>query len=465
MAVSPTFPGTKTAGVISFLRAYKRIIIWSLVIAYAAFRVVHPDEDGRFFDLLFLAILAMLIASQLFWIRRILDIGERFIPGKPRRAWLAVITGGVYVFFFAYSFTHLGVIHQATMGHIAGPADSSLRSVLMEGAFTWWLVGSWMGFCLVIVFWTVDRVARASAWVYSRARDAAPAHVAASKPAPIGVLSPTRRRFLGQTAIALSATPFVAAAYGLLYGRLDVEVTRQRIRLARLPKAFEGFRIAQLSDFHISPYMPADQIRRCVTITNQLKADLVVMTGDYLLWDPAAQAEVVQALAGLRAPYGVFGCLGNHETITQTEESITRLFAAQGIHILRQERASIRLGGDTLNLIGIDDSQPDLRVIARQVMPDTVNILLVHEQTPDGFDRAVELGIDLTLAGHTHGGQLSLEFLHRGLCLSRFETPYVSGWYEKSGGQLYVNRGIGTTMFPIRLGARPEITVLELSRT
>ena len=211
--------------------------------------------------------------------------------------------------------------------------------------------------------------------------------------------------------------------------------------------------------------MSADEIRRCVTITNGLKTDMVLMTRDYLLWDPAAQEEVVQVLAGLRAPYGVFGCLGNHETITKTEESITRLFAAQGIHILRQDRAPIRLGGDTLNLIGIDDSQPDLRVIAHQVMPDTVNILLVHDQARNGFDQAIELGIDLTLAGHTHGGQLSLEFLHRGLCLARVESPYVSGWYEKSGGQLYVNRGIGTTMFPIRLGAPPEITVLELSKT
>ena len=88
---------------------------------------------------------------------------------------------------------------------------------------------------------------------------------------------------------------------------------------------------------------------------------MVLLTGDYLAWDLAAQGEVVQALAGLHAPYGVFGCLGNHEVITQTEESITRLFAAQGIHILRQERAPIRLGSDTLNLIGIDDSQPDFK--------------------------------------------------------------------------------------------------------
>ena len=105
--------------------------------------------------------------------------------------------------------------------------------------------------------------------------------------------------------------------------------------------------------------MTPDEIRRCITITNQLEAALIVLTGDYVSWDPAAQEEVVQALAGLRAPYGVFGCLGNHEVITQTEESITRLFAAQDIRILRQERASIQLQGETLNLIGVDDSITD----------------------------------------------------------------------------------------------------------
>jgi uncharacterized protein len=461
----PHFSLTKMARIIRFLRAYKRVIVFGLVSAYCAFRLIHPDEDGRFFDVLFFGIIVIFVASQLFWLRRLIGLEERFLPGKPRRAWLVAITGAVYLFFFVYSFTHLGVIHQATMGHIAGPADPKLRSVLMEAAFSWWLVGSWMGFCLVIFFRTVGRVVCALVWIYHRARDVAAARVAAApKPALIAVPSSSRRRFLEQTAIALSATPFVAAAYGLFYGRLDTEVTRQRTRLARLPKSFEGFRIAQLSDFHISPYMTADQIRRCVTITNELKADLVVMTGDYLLWDAAAQGEVVQVLAGLRAPYGVFGCLGNHETITQTEDSITRLFAAQGIRILRQDRAPIQLGDEMLNLIGIDDSQPDLRVIKHLVMPDAVNILLVHDQAPDGFNHAVEFGIDLTLAGHTHGGQLSLEFLRRGVCLARFESPYVSGWYEKSGGQLYVNRGIGTTMFPIRFGARPEITVLELVR-
>jgi len=138
---------------------------------------------------------------------------------------------------------------------------------------------------------------------------------------------------------------------------------------------------------------------------NQLaKPDLIVMTGDYLSWDTAGQGEVVQALAGLRAPYGVFGSLGNHESITQTEESITRLFAAQGIHILRQERAPIQLNGETINLIGVDDSQSDDSWIDHLVIPDTVNILLTHVPVPAGFDWAVEQGFDLVLAGDSHGG-------------------------------------------------------------
>jgi uncharacterized protein len=265
----------------------------------------------------------------------------------------------------------------------------------------------------------------------------------------------------------------VAASYGLLYGRLDVEVTRPRIRLARLPKAFEGFRIAQLSDIHISPFMPAGEIRHCVTIANGLKADLVVLTGDYVADDRKAQSEVVQALADLRAPYGVFGCLGNHEIYAEIEDSITRLFAAAGIRILRQERVPIQSHGEVLNLIGVDyqslrfstdhsghDVDQYLAGNEKLVTPDMVNILLSHN--PNVFDRAAELGIDLTLAGHTHGGEF--EFIHRGLSLSRIETPYVSGRFERPGGQLYVNRGIGTTGFPIRFGSRPEITFLELVR-
>ncbi len=444
-----------------------RAIILLLIIALAAVPIAYGD----YFDLITLALLLLFIASQVFWIGRILDLGERLIPGKPRRAWLAVVAGLVYLFVFAYSFPGI----ESSL-HVFRAVDYPLRRVVIEAAYWWWFVGSQVAFLLVIAFGTADRAARATAWVYGKAREAMQARSVALKPDAIA-LDPSatpRRRFLEQTALLVSATPFVAAGYGLLYGRLDVEVVRRRIQLARLPKVFEGFRIAQLSDIHLGPFATVDYIRHCVAITNGLNPDLVVLTGDYICWNPRAEGDAVGALAGLRAPHGVFGCLGNHEEEGKVEDSITPLFAAQGIRILRQESAAIRLSGGTLNLIGMDEPRDEnwksdvyrrLQQVKGLVMPGTVNILLLHY--PAVFDYVTELGvpIDLTLAGHTHGGQLSLDFVHRGLNLGRLVTHYVSGWYEKGGHQLYVNRGIGTTGFPIRLGARPEISVFELSRT
>jgi hypothetical protein len=274
----------------------------------------------------------------------------------------------------------------------------------------------------------------------------------------------------------MAATPFVGGAYGLFYGRLNLQVTNQRIRLSRLPKAFDGFRIAQLSDIHVGPFMSAEEVRKYVAIANEAKPDLVALTGDFITWDPSTQPAVVKALAGLKAPFGVFGCLGNHELWTETEGSITHLFAAEGIRILRSSRVPIALHGETLNLIGVDFQTrtrmgPPGEGMVRQylqsvpglMIPDTANILLSHN--PNTFDRAAEIGIDLSLAGHTHGGQLSVEFVNRNISPSRLITPYVKGLFQKRDSQLYVNRGIGTIFVPIRLGAPPEITVFELTRT
>jgi predicted MPP superfamily phosphohydrolase len=456
--------------------AHWRPIILLLILALATFLIAHAD----FFGLSLFALLLIFIASQIFWIGRILDLGERFIPGKPRRVWLAIIAGLVYLFVFTYSYPEWG------LGHTIRAADYRPQSILIHAAFWWWLVGSMLAFLMVIAFGVADRVVRAAGWVYRKARTAMHQPSAATD-AGTALLSPGRRRFLERTALLVSATPFLAAGYGLLYERQNVEVVRQRVRLARLPKAFDGFHIAQLSDIHLGPFTTADYIRRCVAITNGLEPDLIVLTGDYICWDPEAQGEVVRVLAGLRAPHGVFGCMGNHEADVGIEDSITCLFAAEGIRMLRQESAPIRLRGETINLIGIDhgsDLAPmhtrelegyrRLQQLKALVMPNTVNILLIHYPFPFGDP---ELGIDLTLAGDIHGGgQLSLDFIHRGLNLSSLlEVPYIRGLYEdkhavqpviggSGGAQLYMNRGIGITGFPIRLGARPEITVLELTR-
>jgi uncharacterized protein len=457
----------------SFLLVCRRVfvhwrpIILLLILACVAFLVASSDEFGRF-ELILLALFLIFIASQIFWLGRLVDVGELFIPGRPRRVWLAIVTVVVYLFVYLYSYPEWG------QRHVIRPADYRPQSMLIHAAFWWWFVGSMAAFLLVIVFGAADRVARAAGWAYRKVHTATHEHSAAAD-AEAPLLSP-RRRFLERTAVLVSATPFVAAGYGLLYERQNVEVVRQRVRLARLPKAFDGFRIAQLSDIHLGPFTTADYIRRCVAITNGLEPDLIVLTGDYICWDPAAQGEVVRVLAGLRAPHGVFGCTGNHEGDVGIEDSITRLFAARGIRMLRQERAPIRLGDETLNLIGIDngnDLAPDaerqvegdrrLQQLKALIMPDTVNILLIHYPQTFGDH---ELGIDLTLSGDIHGGgQLSLDFIHRGLNLgSLMGVPYIRGLYKNGGEQLYMNRGIGITGFPIRFGARPEITVLELVR-
>jgi hypothetical protein len=273
----------------------------------------------------------------------------------------------------------------------------------------------------------------------------------------------------------MTTAPFVAGAYGMFYERLNLEISHRRIKIPRLPCVFEGFRVAQLSDIHIGPFMTAEEIRRYVGIANGLKPELVALTGDFVTWDPSTQSAVVDALAGIKAPFGVYGCLGNHEMWAKVEDSITRLFARRGIRILRGERAFIRSGGEVINLLGVDFQSRSpmgprgqrlvreyLQGVDRLLAPGTANILLSHN--PNTFDRAAELRIDLSLAGHTHGGQVTLEFIHPDLSPSRLITPYVRGWFEKPGGQLYVNRGIGTIIVPIRFGSPPEITIFELAR-
>jgi uncharacterized protein len=446
--------GTKTATMIAFFKLHKRAMGWLLVFAWVALPIVRERSLAP----MSIGINMFFVASQLFWLRRAGDLGRKLITNRSWRRGLAVVGLTAYAI--------LLILTLFTGDEAINSSSLTLRAALQEGPFKVWLFGSLLGLLLIIPLWMADRMARAARWTFRKL-------IVPQRPQ---LPSSSRRRFLEQTTTAFCAAPFVAGAYGLFYGRLNLETIQKRIMLRRLPKAFEGLRIVQLSDIHISAFMSAEEIRRYAAIANQLKPDLIVLTGDFVTWEGAAQGAVVDALSGLKAPFGVFGCLGNHEWMTETESSITRLFAARGTRILRGENVAVKSGGSTLNLLGVDYQALEGRLeapghsvdhylpaVERLLVPDTVNILLSHN--PNTFDRAAELGIDLSLSGHTHGGQLALELPHTCLAPVRLITPYIRGWFQDRDAQLYVNRGIGTLTFPMRLGARPEITVFELVRS
>jgi uncharacterized protein len=409
----------------------------------------------------FLTVLAVIlfIPSQVFWVWQLRRLGAKFIRSRAVRRRMEWVCLGVYLALMAYNLWPSSAPESAHM---------TLQAALLVGPFRWWMLASLAGFVLIAAFYLFDHLGRGLYRKFRELRPPAPGEVV---PLP----SPARRRFLTRTAVAVSATPFAACAYGMFYERTELEVTHHKVPFRRLPKAFDGFRIAQISDIHIGSFMPVEDIRRYVAIANRLRPDLVVLTGDFVTWKGSPAATVVEALSALRAPFGIWGCLGNHERWAGVDDSITAMFAQHNIKILRQDNAAVALAADFINLIGVDYQtrapfgpprdgvvKQYLEGVDRLMLPDTVNILLSHN--PNTFDRAAELGVDLSLAGHTHGGQVTLEYISPDLSPARLITQYVRGWFTKGASRLYVNRGIGTIFSPVRVGSPPEITEFELKR-
>lgn len=306
-------------------------------------------------------------------------------------------------------------------------------------------------------------------------------------------VDPARRHFFQTAMFVAGAVPFVGVMYGFAAERLRYRVERIEVPVPGLDPVLDGLRIAQLSDIHIGGYMPRNQVRRAVEMANELAPDLAVVTGDFITGANDPLEDCITELARLRALLGVWGCNGNHEIYAGAEDEAALLFRRAGMRLLRYENAELRWRRQPLNLIGVDYQRqrtpgghrlPMLRGVERLVRRDAPNILLSHN--PNAFPRAAELGIQLTLAGHTHGGQVQVEILDRQWSPARFITPFVAGLYrrplgaaaasEESNGHssglapdlnpayLYVNRGLGTIGAPVRIGVPPEITLLVLRR-
>lgn len=255
-----------------------------------------------------------------------------------------------------------------------------------------------------------------------------------------------------------------------------IEVTRLDIALPGMSEALEGFTIVQLSDLHIGPHVAVDHIRRAVALTNALEADLIILTGDFVYGSAEYGSACARELACLRASFGVYAVLGNHDAWTDADE-VAGSLKEVGLVVLRNERQALTMAGTRLWLLGIEDTGytggffSDFRVmwqeardalgILLQGIPTAEpRLLLVHN--PDFTEMLPRGRIDLILCGHTHGGQVRLPFVGAPVVPSCFGQKYVSGLVRRPDAPVYVNRGLGLIAPPVRFLCRPEITQLRL---
>jgi predicted MPP superfamily phosphohydrolase len=238
---------------------------------------------------------------------------------------------------------------------------------------------------------------------------------------------------------------------------------KRTVRVAGLPKELDGYRIGQLSDVHCGPHVPEEKVAGWVSRLNGLDLDLVTVTGDLITHGSSHVEAVARALGGLRAKDGVFACMGNHDYFTDGE-FLVRELERNGLTVLRNRGVVVRRDGANLYVAGVDDTWTSRHDVERALAarPDGApTVLLAHD--PNLFPQAQARGVELTLSGHTHGGQLAVPWVRR-LSLARFMTRWTAGMYRQGRSWLYVNRGAGTTGPPVRLGAPAELAVITLRR-
>jgi predicted MPP superfamily phosphohydrolase len=427
-----------------------------------------------------LGVLTTLILSQRFWYW-----GLWRLTANWGRVWVRVGVRIIYLAVLIAIILSLADNLRQDSGRIVPPHSGFNAFAAL------WLASALVAYLFVKLVHTVE-------WAWHHVHNVHPAEVGKQLPKSAitrdFVPDPSRRTFFRTASVVAGAAPFLGVMYGYAAERLRYEVRRVEIPLPNLPPALDGMRIVQISDIHLSSYMTRESVRRAVDMANDVGADLAVVTGDLITGVNDSVYDCVQEVRRLYAPLGVYGCNGNHEIYARAEDLAERYYAQAGMKMLRSENAVISYKGAQLNLLGVDYQRdrmpsgrkvPMLSNIEPLIRRDIPNILLSHN--PNSFNRAAELGIELSLAGHTHGGQVQVEILDVSLSPARFITDYIAGLYHrpllmpdqpkrmgetiklmpnapKGLSALYVNRGLGTVGAPVRLGAPPEITDIVLRR-
>ena len=354
-----------------------------------------------------------------------------------------------------------------------------------------WMVTSIVFLVVASPIYLISLLAKSLVTAFNKTKRAAScsnAKTSCSEPDVVSIgLDLSRRNFLAGSGGLLIPGILAVTGYKAYGGFEETEITPEHsIRISNLSRSMEGLRIAQLSDIHVGPYLGIKRLQRIVELVNTLDPDLVFITGDIIDRSLSDLPETVGGLAGIRSTLGTYAILGNHDISSDPYSrsgefrggvNIVQGLNSIGIHVLRNELVYLGSGRDRLALLGLDwlsqpgdrrfysyrqpETRSQLNHMLEQIEPGTPTILLAHH--PDTFEDSAPLGIGLTLAGHSHGGQVvlaNIDGVPISIATSRFR--YVSGLYQANGSSLYVNRGIGYLGVPIRINCPPEISRFKL---
>jgi len=269
--------------------------------------------------------------------------------------------------------------------------------------------------------------------------------------------------------------------YGILRGKFNFRVIEDEVVSAKIPKAFDGKKIVQISDAHLGSFMASfEPVKKAIDLINSLEPDYVFFTGDMVNNNAVEALPWVDIFKGIKAKNGKYSIFGNHDYAdygNQTKEArvtsvklLKEIHRDMGFRLMEDEHVVLKEGVDEISLIGVHNWGHGFHQVGvldkamAGINKDHFKILLSHD--PTHFDHQVrnKTDIDLTLSGHTHGMQMGIEIPNLGIKWSPVKWRYKkwAGMYEEDGQRLYVNRGLGVLAYPGRVGMSPEITLLTL---
>jgi len=383
--------------------------------------------------------LAVFAQIYLFWrIRQVI----RSTRSSGRRTSLIVALAGVLI----------GVLFAANWHIMYRPIPWVDPPTVAQAVFFYapaiWSFGSIFSALLLLIAQIIGAVGEMAVRIYRRF----------SRPETIAPASPGRRLFIKAGVGGLAAAPFLLSGYGAAWAGRNHGVTELTLAFGR------RLRVAQLTDIHAGIFMTRDKMRRYVDQVIALQPELFVLTGDYISNSTVFFPGFVEEMARVRAPYGTFATMGNHEHWYGEIGYYRTLFEQSGIHLLQNEHRVIQTKEGAFAVAGIDDlrwGRPDLEAAIQGLDPAVPTLLLSHR--PEIFPEAAAYRIALTLSGHYHGGQVKLSLPGGDFSLAHIRTPYPEGHYRIGSSHLYVSRGIGTTFTPVRLNAPPEANLFHLT--